>query len=82
MTGCRMGLPRPVVARPGMIPCSHHGVRAMTTSRITAIVRPEDDMYVALCPELDIASQGTSIEQATANLKEAPNPCAIRAIRG
>lgn len=29
------------------------------------------DLYVALCPELDIASQGATVEEAKANLKEA-----------
>lgn len=43
----------------------------MATSSFTAVVEKEDDGYVALCPELDIASQGDSVEQATANLKEA-----------
>lgn len=44
----------------------------MAQSReLTAIIEREGDKYVALCPELDIASQGTSIEQARANLKEA-----------
>ncbi len=43
----------------------------MATQSYTAIVEKEGDMYVALCPELDVASQGESIEQATANLKEA-----------
>jgi predicted RNase H-like HicB family nuclease len=37
----------------------------------TAIIEKEDNMYVALCPELDIASQGNSVEEASANLKEA-----------
>jgi len=37
----------------------------------TAILYKEDDMYVALCPELDIASQGVTIEEAKKNLKEA-----------
>ena len=37
----------------------------------TAIIEKEDDGYVALCPELDIASQGTTIEEAKANLQEA-----------
>lgn len=32
---------------------------------------PEDDQYVALCPELDIASQGDTIEDAAAHLKSA-----------
>ncbi len=38
---------------------------------MTAIIEREDDGFVALCPELDIASQGTSIEEARANLVEA-----------
>ena len=39
--------------------------------RLTAIIEREDDGYVALCPELDVASQGGSIEEARANLVEA-----------
>jgi predicted RNase H-like HicB family nuclease len=39
--------------------------------RLTAIIEREDDGFVALCPELDIASQGTSIEEARAYLVEA-----------
>jgi predicted RNase H-like HicB family nuclease len=38
---------------------------------LTAIVEREGDGYVALCPELDIASQGNSIEEARDNLREA-----------
>jgi predicted RNase H-like HicB family nuclease len=38
---------------------------------MTAIIEREDDGYVALCPELDIASQGATIEEARANLVEA-----------
>lgn len=41
------------------------------TRTLTATIRREDDGYVALCSELDIASQGESIEGARANLKEA-----------
>lgn len=37
----------------------------------TAIVEKEGTGYVALCPELDVASQGDTVESATANLKEA-----------
>ncbi len=41
----------------------------MTRSlRLTAIIEREDDAFVSLCPELDIASQGSSIEEARANL--------------
>ena len=39
--------------------------------RLTAIIEREDDGFVSLCPELDIASQGTSIGKARANLVEA-----------
>ncbi|MFH1115211.1 MAG: type II toxin-antitoxin system HicB family antitoxin [Pseudomonadota bacterium] len=39
--------------------------------QLTAIIEREDDWYVALCPELDIASQGNSVEQARENLREA-----------
>jgi len=41
------------------------------TRRLTALIEREDDMFVSLCPELDIASQGATIEEAHANLKEA-----------
>ena len=40
-------------------------------SVFTAIIEWENGQYVALCPELDIASQGSSIENALDNLKEA-----------
>ncbi|MBI4220279.1 MAG: type II toxin-antitoxin system HicB family antitoxin [Chloroflexi bacterium] len=43
----------------------------MGTNTYTAVIEKEDDLYVALCPELDIASQGATIEEAKANLKEA-----------
>lgn len=36
--------------------------------RLTAIIEREDDGFVGLRPELDIASQGNSIEEAPANL--------------
>jgi predicted RNase H-like HicB family nuclease len=39
--------------------------------RLTAVIEKEGDGYVSLCPELDIASQGDTIEQARDNLKEA-----------
>jgi predicted RNase H-like HicB family nuclease len=43
----------------------------MPTLQFTAIIEREGDGYVSLCPELDIASQGDTIEQARDNLKEA-----------
>ena len=54
----------------------------MKTLQLTAVLEKEDDGYVALCPEFDIASQGDSVEAASANLKEAVElflECAPRA---
>jgi predicted RNase H-like HicB family nuclease len=47
-----------------------HGTIFMT-QRLTALIQREDDGFVALCPELDIASQGDSVELARENLREA-----------
>ena len=41
------------------------------THRLTAIIQREDTGYVALCPELDVASQGDTVEEARRNLIEA-----------
>ena len=41
------------------------------TYQLTAIIEKEGDGYVALCPELDVASQGDTIEEARKNLQEA-----------
>jgi predicted RNase H-like HicB family nuclease len=43
----------------------------MPTHHLTAVIEREGDTYVALCPELDVASQGGTIEEARANLQEA-----------
>lgn len=39
--------------------------------RLTAVIHREDDGFVAFCPELDIASQGNSIQDARDQLREA-----------
>ncbi len=39
--------------------------------RLTAIVEREADRYVAVCPEVDVASQGDTGAEARANLAEA-----------
>jgi predicted RNase H-like HicB family nuclease len=41
------------------------------TMKLTAIIEREGNGYVSLCPELDIASQGGSVEEARDNLREA-----------
>lgn len=39
--------------------------------KLTAIIEREGNGYVSLCPGLDIASQGSSVEEARDNLREA-----------
>lgn len=59
---------------------------AASMSRLTAIVRREGALYVAQCVEVDVASQGESIESALENLREAlelhfeDSPDALRAL--
>ncbi len=43
----------------------------MAVKTFTAVLHKEDDMYVAECPEVGTVSQGQTIEEAIANLKEA-----------
>jgi len=43
----------------------------MNFQKFTAVIERENDGYVSLCPELDIASQGGTVEEAKANLTEA-----------
>ncbi|HMD97153.1 MAG TPA: type II toxin-antitoxin system HicB family antitoxin [Terriglobia bacterium] len=43
----------------------------MKVQTFTAVIHREDDLYVATCPEVGTVSQGVTIEDAVANLKEA-----------
>lgn len=43
----------------------------MRQLQLTAVIEREGDGYVALCPQVDVASQGDSIDEARANLREA-----------
>jgi predicted RNase H-like HicB family nuclease len=43
----------------------------MSIRTFIAILHKEDDLYVAECPEVGTVSQGYTIEEAIANLKEA-----------
>jgi predicted RNase H-like HicB family nuclease len=54
-----------------LAPVSTQAARAPGRASYTAIVEREGDGYVSLCPELDVASQGSTVEEATANLREA-----------
>ncbi len=44
---------------------------AENTQHYSALITKDGEMYVALCPDLDVASQGDSVEEARANLIEA-----------
>lgn len=39
--------------------------------QLTAVIEREDDWFVATCPEVDVVSQGKTVEGARANLLEA-----------
>ena len=39
--------------------------------QLTAVIEREGDGYVATCPELDVVSQGSTVEEARRNLVEA-----------
>jgi predicted RNase H-like HicB family nuclease len=39
--------------------------------KLTAVIAREEDWYVATCPEVDVVSQGKTVEEARANLLEA-----------
>jgi predicted RNase H-like HicB family nuclease len=43
----------------------------MALQTFTAVLHKEEDLYVAECPEVGTVSQGYTIEEAIANLKEA-----------
>jgi len=43
----------------------------MAMRSFTAVVHKEDDLWVALCPEVGTTSQGQDIDEAVANLREA-----------
>ena len=46
-------------------------MREPITAHFTAVITQEGDWYVARCLEVEVASQGHSVEEALANLKEA-----------
>ena len=39
--------------------------------QLNAVITKEEDMFIAICPEVGTASQGETIEEALENLKEA-----------
>ena len=56
----------------GYTPRSHRCAEySLARTRYTALIAKEDDGYTSLCPELDVASQGSTIEEALDHLLEA-----------
>ena len=47
------------------------GGRRQAPAELTAIIEREGPGYVALCPEVDVASQGNTVQGARTNLREA-----------
>ncbi len=41
------------------------------STKLTAVIQKEEDLYVATCPEVGTVSQGSTVEEALENLKEA-----------
>ena len=62
---------RPRSFRTGLTSSAPSEQKRKTMKRLTAIIQPEGKGYVSLCPALDIASQGETVELATSNLREA-----------
>jgi predicted RNase H-like HicB family nuclease len=62
------------MVRRGFLARSHVG-RSQSgfdmSKHLTAIIQAEPPGFVALCPQLDVASQGDTIEESLANLREA-----------
>lgn len=52
-------------ASPGTLGCMS------STVRFTATITPDEEWYVARCIEVEVTSQGRTIDEALANLKEA-----------
>jgi predicted RNase H-like HicB family nuclease len=50
---------------------SGKGILPMVTKTLTAVLHREEELYVAECPEVGTVSQGYTVEEAIANLKEA-----------
>ena len=49
----------------------HNSEEVKTRKQVTAIIQQEGKWYVSSCPELDVASQGRTVEKARRNLIEA-----------
>jgi predicted RNase H-like HicB family nuclease len=62
---------RKQLQRPAIRSSTVSGMGESRTLRLTASVTHEDEWYVARCLEVEVTSQGDTVEQALANLREA-----------
>src|SRR5438445_7226464 len=72
-SACRMVMACRVGGLPRLPPGGSEWRRQCTrrsTTMYTAIIEKEGNLYAALCPELDVVSQGTTVEEAASNLQE------------
>ena len=53
------------------VPHNGHRNQPIVMRTLTAVLHKEDDLWVADCPEVGTVSQGASVEEALANLREA-----------
>jgi len=53
-----------------MYPCGH---RTCVKVTLPAVVHREGDWFVSWCPDLDVASQGRTVEESLSNLRESLN---------
>ena len=57
-------------------------ISTATAQRLTAILHREEEVYVAECTEVGTVSQGHTVEEALANLREATEPpCISKEVR-
>lgn len=76
-----LAAPHPLCPLRGLVPVSRlprpgraatfPGVKAKIQGSFTAIIHRSEKYWVALCPQLDVVSQGKTVEDARANLTEA-----------
>ena len=53
------------------VQANRNRLAGMKKLQLTGLLEREGDGYVSLCPELDVASQGSTVDEALANLREA-----------
>ncbi|HZL65909.1 MAG TPA: type II toxin-antitoxin system HicB family antitoxin [Candidatus Limnocylindrales bacterium] len=73
MANGKLGIDQPARRKDLKIATKRRGTlgKSRSVRTYTAVIHREDHWYVAACPEVGVVSQGKSIDEAIANLKEA-----------